>query len=331
MKKKYFLLFGMVLLTCGNLFSQVKKDFLIVSYNVENLFDTIDDPNKMDEEFLPTAKKKWNTESYLKKLKNISKVIGAVDSSSFPAVVALCEVENKQVLLDLLATAPLNKSGYSIVHFESIDPRGIDDALLYRPEYFKPLVQKNFIMDLPLNGKPFHHDFLYVKGVAGSDTLHFFVNHWKSRAPQSDSLKNVQKRVLEATFLKSKTDSISKANPNAKIIILGDFNDTPLDESILNALKASGSKPSVASQLYNPFYDPAKNAKGSYYYKGTWYMFDQIIVSGALVTGKGPKYDPLNFGVFSPDWMMYTNKIGNTMPSKYYSDHLPVFIWLKKK
>jgi len=169
-----------------------------------------------------------------------------------------------------------------------------------------------------------------MKGVAGNDTLHFFVNHWKSRAPQKDSLRNEQKRIIEATFLKSKTDSIFAINSKSKIIILGDFNDTPLDKSILTTLKASGKRPSASSALYNPFYEPAKNAKGSYKYKDIWYMFDQIIISGALVNGKGLKYDPQNTGVFMPDWLLYNSKKGNTMPSKHYSDHLPVYMWLKK-
>ncbi len=100
-------------------------------YNVENLFDTIDDPKTEDEWFLPTSETEWNSEKYIKKLADLSKVIDAMNSETGgPDIIGLCEVENYQVVKDLASKPVLKDNHYKVIHFDSPDARGIDVAAL---------------------------------------------------------------------------------------------------------------------------------------------------------------------------------------------------------
>ncbi len=162
--------------------SQKKDRFTIMFYNVENLFDTINDPHKLDDEFTPNGSKKWNSERYHKKINDLSKVIAAVDSIELPEIVGLAEIENDAVLQDLISTKKLKKGKYSVIHEESPDIRGIDVTLLYRRKAFREISHKTFPV-LDSSDKKFKtRDILYIKGIAEStDTLNIFVNHWSSR------------------------------------------------------------------------------------------------------------------------------------------------------
>src|SRR5665648_572482 len=109
----------------------LRNEYTVVSYNVENLFDTVDDPTIPDEEFLPESDKEWTAERYQKKLNDLAEVISEVNPKELPEIVGLVEVENQTVLEDLIHTAKLNNQ-YAIIHEESPDYRGIDVALIYR-------------------------------------------------------------------------------------------------------------------------------------------------------------------------------------------------------
>ena len=302
-------------------------------YNVENLFDTIDDPSISDERYLPDSKIPWNTERYLHKLDNLTRVMSSIDSSGFPTLFGLCEVENIEVLLDLINHSDLNAANYHILHKNSPDERGIDVALLYQTEYYTPLTTEYIQLTFPLNPENKTRDILYSKGlVAKRDTLHIFINHWTSR--WGGQKKTEAARRFTGTLLKKITDSILGAQPHANIIIAGDLNDNPDNLSIAEDLGAIQPTDSPKqNKLYNLSSKQYLEGKGTLYYK-SWDMFDQVIVSGNMLMKKGIKVDSFDQTIIKYDWMLYQPKEGSKRPSRtaagaYYggfSDHLPVFI-----
>ncbi|MCC7318703.1 MAG: hypothetical protein IT219_09225 [Bacteroidales bacterium] len=304
--------------------------FVVGFYNIENLFDTVNDPSINDEEFLPQSKVSWNTARYDSKLENISRVIAAMDTTSFPHVLGLAEVENKQVLDDLIARKTLHSANYSIIHFADSDPRGIEVAALYRPDFFKPIVLKTF--QPVTNGKAYRH-ILYLKGVnATDDTLHVFINHWTSRYGGLEETKPA--RMGTAVFLKNITDSLFVVNPTANIIIVGDLNDNPEDESLILGLNAEWPQNIQPKTLYNLSLEPHSKGVGTLYYKG-WDFFDQVIVSSPLLGEGSLRVSPIE--IVKKDWMLFHPKEGDARPNrtmsggKYYggfSDHLPVVVRL---
>ncbi len=308
--------------------------FSFAFYNVENLFDTIDDPNIADEKYLPDSKVAWNTERYLHKLDNMSKVMKSIDTAGFPAMFGLCEVENIDVVRDLVNHTSLKKAGYYIIHKDSPDGRGIDVALLYNPEVFTPINVSYIVPNFPTEPELTTRDILYTKGVINkTDTLHVFINHWVSRWGGQE--KTEPMRIQIAKTIKGLTDSILNMQPNANIIIAGDLNDNPTDISIFNTLEAKEvlDKPDDKT-LYNLSIRQFKEGNGSLYYK-SWDMFDQIIVSTSMLTGKnGLKVNSPDQIVFKEDWMLYQPKKGPARPSRTsagryyggYSDHLPVMV-----
>jgi predicted extracellular nuclease len=307
-----------------------KKYFTLVSYNVENLFDTIA-RNKLDEEFTPHSDKQWNSERYYKKLNNIAQVIRAVHTEELPEVIGLVEIENRSVLNDLVKTQSLALANYQIVHEDGPDPRGIDCAFLYNPNAFKYLSHQAIKVRFPFSGNHRTRDILYVKGLVKKDTVHFFVNHWSSRrGGQEESEK---KRVQSALVLKHFADSLLTRNSHCKICIMGDFNDEPNDKSLNEALTAGKLKDSTA--LKNILFAQKLAGKGSYYYRGDYSMIDNLVVSNSLIDAKKGFRLYTNSGyIFNPEFICYTNKNGDKSPNRTYggnnyyggySDHFPVY------
>ncbi|MEN8121489.1 MAG: hypothetical protein ABFS35_14145 [Bacteroidota bacterium] len=318
-----------------------ENNFTIVFYNVENLFDTINNPNKIDEQFLPDSIKKWNTGRYKKKINDLGKVISSINVNELPELVGLCEVENKAVLNDLANGRFLSKEKYAVVHEESPDARGIDVALLYRKNEFKYLNHKIHRIYYGFEPETTTRDILYVKGkLKNGKNLHVFVNHWSSRRDGQD--ESEPKRLHTAKILRSKIDSILKDNRKAKIVILGDFNDEPTNKSLYEVLNATNDlRSGNYRELYNLMFDKSLNGMGTYNYRGNWNMLDNIIVSKSLLVNKKAYIVSSDGGqIFRKRWMMYDNvKTGQMIPSKTYggpnyyggiSDHLPVYVILKK-
>ena len=284
-----------------SIFSQADS-LSILFYNVENLFDTKDDSLKMDNEFLPNGKKKWNSTRWNQKTVNITKVIAGND---FPEIIGLCEIENKNVLEKIKNHYILRNSEYSIIHFESPDLRGIDCAILYQSKKLDLLAMKANKIDL--SGRKTRDivsaTFAYLK-----DTFSVFVNHWPSR--YGGRKKSNSKRQIASETLLYLMDSTSKHHSNYKIIAMGDFNDEPGDSSLITLEKYSNR---------------SKELKGTLKYKGRWQIFDQFICS------KNLNY---NLTVYSPDFLLEEDKTyGGKKPFRTYygpffnggfSDHLPV-------
>ena len=307
----------------------------ILFYNVENLFDTINDEGHRDGEFTPEHEKNWNSERYQFKLSQLSKVIAAADTGFLPDMIGLAEVENRGVVEDLIATPLLQKAGYQIIHKESPDFRGIDVALVYGKNY---RALKNTFYTITLPGeRSTTRDLLYSKGVFNKDTLHLFVNHWPSR--YGGKKESDPKRAIVAAILRQKVDSLFTADVAPKIVIMGDFNDYPQDSSlakILGALPKSTGKP---DELINLAWATDAAGAGSYNYKGDWGALDQMIFSGYLLAGKKWHVTMQSYQVVKKHWMLYTNKKGEKSPSRTYggpnyyggfSDHLPVLLKVYK-
>ena len=338
--KKLSLMIALVILMLGGLNSCKEKKstgtFTFAFYNVENLFDTINDPAINDESFLPESKVAWNTERYNQKLYNLSKVLKSMNDPDFPAIVGLCEVENLAVLEDLVSHKNIAAAGYKIIHQDSPDERGIDNAILYQPETYIPVKNSFIAPDFTGLEHNLTRDIIYSKGLINeNDTIHIFVNHWVSRWGGQEATESY--RIAIANQIKNITDSIISVIPDANILIAGDLNDNPDDKSVMEILKTKMVIPKANNyDLYNlslRLYE--SDTVGTLYYK-SWDIFDQIIISGAMLGGNNKlKVASVDQTIFAKNWMLYQPKEGPARPSRTasggryfggYSDHLPVMI-----
>ena len=337
--KKAFPVISLLILALLPLLSQKNvNSFLVVSYNVENLFDTINSPEFDDDEFTPSGSKQWTYERYEKKLGDLAKVIRSMPGKGLPALIGLAEVENRGVLEDLLQIRGLRRENYEIVHEEGMDPRGIECALLYKPDLFNYLGHEYIEVEDLEDPAYIHRGILHVRGTGpeGSN-LHIFVNHWKSRS--GGEKETERKRMYSAITLRKQLDMLLAREPGFKAIILGDFNDEPTNNSLTKGLSATNKRKNIEmGEYYNLFYDLHNTGNnGTYNFQGTWNMLDQVIVSydlvnqnAGLTTGYG------SGGILSEEFMMFeSDTYGMALPSatyggpQYYggpSDHLPVYV-----
>jgi len=309
----------------------------VVFYNVENLFDTLQSPNKFDGEFTPDSSKNWNTTKYQKKIADLATVIASIDEKRLPALVGVCEIENNLVLKDLVSDSQLSKANYRIIWEESPDLRGIDCALLYDPACFEVEKYEMLPVKNPVDTSFTTRDIVFVQGILKGERCYVFVNHWPSRR-EGESVSE-GKRNLAAIVVREKVDSIFNANPLANIIIMGDLNDEPSNASISETLKALPNKLIPApTDLVNLMYDELERGEGSYSYRNKWDMIDNLIVSGNLIVKKKGLKTTLDNGyVFHRPFMEFVNDKGQMSPNRTYgrsyfggiSDHFPVYLILK--
>lgn len=311
------------------------KKFQIAFYNVENLFDTIDDPTINDEDFLPTSKKEWNSKKYYEKLTNLAAVIDSLKPGVLaPEIVGLCEIENKNVLEDLIRQPNLKNNNYKIVHYDSPDGRGIDVACLYNSSFLELKSSRKIaiINDLDPNFKTRDILFCEFTHSTSKQTFYVFINHWSSRSGGEE--ESSHKRELCALHLKKDIENNIPNYQNQHIIIIGDMNDYPTNKSVYEVLGAK--EPSKMDYFTNLMYTKHVNKEGTYFYKGEWGVIDNIIVSKPVL-----KYtSEANAVIYKQDWLLYTTSNGEKAPSrsysgdKYYSgysDHLPVYLELNVK
>jgi predicted extracellular nuclease len=335
---KLWLTYWLLVFLFYNASAQTRGDVRIMFYNTENLFDTWNDPQTNDEDFTPAGRMHWTREKYQHKLLNIYKVIAATGEWSPPEIIGLAEVENRMVLKDLLKSTPLSEINYKIVHYDSPDPRGIDAALLYRSDRLRLLQQKP--IPVKLTEKPEWNTRYIIMAkliFKETDTLNIFVNHWPSR--RGGEMETRHLRIRAANVLREEINTLLSTEPHSKIIILGDFNDGPQDLSIRKYLNAQPVQASIDNdRLYNLSSDFSKTSHvGTLYFQGQWSIFDQIIVSGWLLSsGKGLITKPFHAHIFSPEFLLQPDEKNiNVKPlptfsgRRYvggYSDHLPVYL-----
>jgi len=310
-------------------------------WNLENLYDTIDGPND-DAEFLPDGGNRWTGDRYKKKLIRLSEVIadmGAEITPDGPAVLGLCEIENKGVLEDLVKQEKIKSRKYEIVHYDSPDKRGVDVALLYQPKYFKVTASKKFKVILPHDPTHPTRDILLVSGLFDGEPMHFFVNHWPSRSGGEERSK--PGRIAAGKVCRIAIDSLMKLDPNAKIIVMGDLNDDPNCTSVKEALKSNGKQAKLKEgELYNTSYQLWKDGIGTLAWQDVWNLFDQIIVSQPLLKDNYKTYTFSKYKVFNKPYVRqdYGNFKGYPFRTfaggSYqggYSDHFAVYCFLMKE
>jgi len=308
----------------------------VVFYNVENLFDTEDDPHTNDSDFTPYGDYNWDEERYQTKLDRISEAIDLVKEK--PVLIGLAEVENHKVLEDLLNNGPLSQTTYKYIHYNSPDQRGIDCALLYDSRLFTVEKSEKIPVKLPNNLHFNTRDILYVKGtLSGTVETHIFVNHWSSR--REGQIETEHKRLRAAEILRAKVDEILNQDKNANIIILGDFNDHPTNKSLRTVLRAKESGYSSEGDLINLLYEEHEEGEGTSVHQREWAVLDQIIVSQSVYDNSSKLgIVDRDAEILREDDLLYTYHDGGQKPNatfggrKYYggySDHLPVYIVLK--
>lgn len=372
MKIKHILVLFLAFFTIEKAFSQDKqfKIQTVAFYNFENLFDTIKDPVNYDEEYLPA--KGWTSKNYKKKLDNLARVISELGTSDVqknpPVVIGCSEIENRRVLEDLVNQPRIKNLGYSIIHFDSPDKRGIDVALLYQPKYFKPTSYTNIPLmiytDMLDNKKGkkeedvedddksesadnsskrvYTRDQLLVTGILDGEEISFIVNHWPSRSggekrssPYREAAGKLNRKII---------DSLYKINPNANIITMGDLNDDPVNKSVKKEIGTVANKEDIeAYGMYNPMEKMYKSGEGTLGYRDAWNLFDQIMLSEPLV--RKAKYEKKDFSTWTywkvgrfikpyliqseGQWKGYPKRNSNGVPG--YSDHFAVYVYLIKQ
>lgn len=291
--------------------AQNEDDYIFVAFwNLENLFDTNDDPDKNDEDFLPTGIYMWDQERLERKMFNLARVIRSMNNNNAPDILGVCEVEHTY-LLDSMSNSFLADFKYNSVGIESPDGRGIDNALMYKSDKFKLL---SFSGDTVKLSAGFSTRLvLYVELLTNQkDTLHIFVNHFPSRRGGEE--ESEISRIEAAQTLRQGVNRILDINLHAKIIILGDFNDEPLNSSVLNTLKAAPFKcdsilsidfdEDKESYLFNAAYETYESGDGTFMYRGNWNLLDQIIISRELIIGSRLVYKCGSFQIYRPDFMV---------------------------
>jgi hypothetical protein len=324
----------MLLSATGSCYSQdaEQQQVRLMFYNVENLFDTDDDSLKEDNDFLPDGAMKWNYTRYNRKINSLYKTIVAAGSWSPPDIVSFCEVENRQVLEDLVYGTYLAKYDYWIVHEDSRDLRGIDVCLIFRADRLSLIDYKYWIPD-GIDKKNFlTRSVLCTRFVFRGDTFHLISNHWPSR--RGGVLAGEDLRSTISDMVRNKADSIIRKYPyGGKVIIAGDFNCTP-DDYEIRSLIDRGGKGAYLKDLSDEL---AEDGLGTYRYRGSWEMIDQVIVSGELISSKrGLFTNPGMLKIFKPEFLLKKDpKYPGFSPFSTYlgyryqggfSDHLPVLL-----
>lgn len=325
-------------------FNQIDTtNYCIVFYNVENIFDPKDDSLKNDDAFTPTGMNHWTFSKFTKKINNISKVFLAINGWEPPDVIGVAEIENAFVLERICYHTALRKYNYSFVHYDSPDNRGVDVGLLYRKDKVKIDTSCPIPIIFPFEPQSKNRDILYTKVITRTDdTLHIFINHWTSR--YSGYAATIPKRNHYAQVIKEFTDSLFAKTPNANIIITGDFNDYPSDESISEILEAAPYKEdNHLHKLNNLMYRfSLMNNVGSHKNADFWGCLDQMIVSSSLLEDNNSIIiTEKRAEIFQGDFLLIPDeKYGGVKNFRTYlgpryiggfADHLPILIRLKSQ
>lgn len=338
MRAKFILLILLVLYIGVNAQDKKYTVYGMAFYNVENLFDTVNSDDTNDEEFTPDGGYHWNEMKYENKLKNISTVLNQLGGKycpQGPAVVGLAEVENRKVLEDLVAYGNFADKNYQIVHEESPDYRGIDVALIYNPAIFTLESHKTYPFELDEDMKYKTRDQLLVTGHISGEKVHVIVNHWPSRRAKSI------RREQAAAVTRAIVDSLLYDDASAKIFVMGDFNDDPTNNSIKKVLKGKRKKSEVQNdEMYNPYWDFYAQGIGTLGYKGSWSLFDQILMSKGLIDADKKKLFYWKSEIFNKDFLINQEGQFKGYPKRThskgiylngYSDHLPVITYIAKE
>ncbi len=320
---------------------QKVQSLRVATWNVENLFDADDDPNNPgDDEYTPTSWRRWTEARYRQKLTNVAVVVSDMN----PDILCVQEIENRRVLEDLAKLVGELKPGLNlgnIAHKDSSDFRGIDVGLLTR---------------FPVKDFKLREDLVRLRGalvvtmdVDGTDVT-VITCHWKSWLGEAEA--NIVTRLREALVVRSEVDALREVDPEATIIVAGDFNDNFDGHSLQQGLAAYADRDLVLADasgrlLYNVLGDVSEADRGSYYYarRKVWNTFDSLIIMPGMLqppveAGPAWRLSPRDSGsvtVFKPEYMCEKDgrpkpfrrvrlKDGTDSYAQGYSDHFPIMI-----
>ncbi len=313
----------------------------IAFYNLENLFDTSNDSLAHDDAHTPAGSYGWTKKRLDKKLDHLAQVLGDIGKeyqANPPDLIGVCEVENRTLLEQLVSRSPLRAYPFGIIHYDSPDPRGIDVALLYRKDRFFPLDHGSFrlLIHNEVGRRKYTRDQLVVSGYLDQDQIIVLINHWPSRG--GNSIQSREYRKAAALRQRGLIDSLFNRLPDAKIIVMGDFNDNPTDPSMK---MLSGRQQKVGHglprNLFNPMTAYFRKGMGSLAYRDRWNLFDQILLSPSLMNPAPNSYRFWKAGVFRPDYLKNKEGRYKGYPLRTYaggtyqegfSDHFPVYAYL---
>lgn len=339
----------------------------IAFYNFENCYDTINDPTINDEDWTATGTQHWNTKKYHQKLENLARVlseIGTSENPNSPTFIGGAEIENQGVLEDLIKQPKLIDKDYGIIHFDSPDKRGIDVALLYQKKQFQPTSYINIPLyvykEVPLiketsktdssdnldteevievntkNHRIYTRDQLLVTGFLNGEEIHIIVNHWPSRA--GGEKKSSPYREMAGALNRKIIDSLQRINPNAKVITMGDLNDSPFNNSVKKALGAKGKiSETKPLEIYNPFEEMANKGLGTIAFRDSWDIFDQVMVSQSLLQKEYSSFQYWKAGIYNKPFLIQKSGKYKGYPLRHslteigFSDHFPVYVYLIKE
>lgn len=343
---RFFLTLAITIISISAGYAQKEnyKPSLIGFYNLENFYDTVNNPMVDDEEFLPNSERHYNSRIFLDKVERLSTVISQIGTDVNPdglALLGVAEIENDTVLNILTHSKLLKSRNLKIVHYDSPDKRGIDVALLYNPKYFTPIYSTKLFVKLPGGSKESYltRDVLYVKGLLDGDTIHVMVNHWPSRSGGEE--RSIPARAAAAGVDKRIIDSLMAIDVKTKVVIMGDLNDDPVSPSLTKTIGAKGSMNGLKDGgMYNPWVDFYKNGIGTIAYQDSWGLFDQVVISKAWLDKTQPGYHYYKANIFNKEFLVqqtgkykgYPKRTWDGSTYNYgYSDHFPVFVTMLKK
>ncbi len=316
---------------------RAQQTFRVMSYNVENFFDTKDNPEKEDDDFTPQGIRAWTPGRYHRKLQQTSQTIFAAGEWNPPALIGLCEVENDSVMFHLLHRTPLRHLLYRYCLTHGDDVRGINVALLYRRDLFRLLEEEAIRVPMGEHQRP-TRPILRVSGqLSTGDTLDVFICHFPSRYGGEKETEGA--RLRAARLLKHRADSIQRQRKRPQVLIMGDFNDTPTDRSLTEGLQARPLPGDFPAGISDPhaYYNLFHHARGSHKYQGDWSQIDHILVNGQLLDPRNPfRILPESAHVFAPPFLLKDDRTWRgKRPFRTYhgyryeggfSDHLPLLV-----
>lgn len=316
------------------------QSLYVMFYNLENLYDCNNDPATNDDDFTPEGKMHWTPKKYYRKLDNIADVVMQFrnEFGQYPAILGVSEMENDKVLADLVERGRIKRAGYSFVHYESGDERGADVGMIYDPNRFKVTGSDHVKLRLRNHREFLGRDILVVWGMLEGEQFIFYICHWPSR--RGDVGKHIGFRRAGAETVRDHSKELQAEIGPSKVVIMGDMNDEPGDDSLHMLLGACEDVNNVPSGgFYNPFFRPWKFGYGSSMFKGRWKMFDNIIVSENLVHAPDSEFGISMIGGHHSYGMVYSRRFllkpngspkrsfdGTHFNQNGFSDHLPVLV-----
>ena len=356
MKRSFIVAALLLLMSLSTSAQKTQQNYVIGFYNLENLFDIYDDPVKNDSEFLPEGKNKWTQAKYEKKLHNMAKVIRSMadNNKRWHTILGISEIENRLVIEDLVSQPEIADANYQIVHYDSPDRRGVDVALLYKPDQFTYLdsesIPFDFNSDIDFSDTDTSYfktrDILMVHGLIAGEHFAFYVAHLPSRIGGKGG--NLRSRGAEIIYNHSR--EMEAKYPGIKIVAMGDMNDNPTDDSMAKYLHGQERLENVTpTEFYSPYISMLKAGYGSLCYQGVWSIYDLELVNYNLAHAPdgGLKIQPVtkNHGkeyygvVFKRPWMTTQKGQYKGYPFRTfsngafvggYSDHYPTYIVIGK-